>query len=73
MSPSERVSAVSPFATTASHGRVEALCECGERVIEFSIAIPLFAPPGAVRDTVALTAVEESCLSRQCVAHKFCD
>ncbi len=59
MSTAERVSAVSPFATTAMHGRVEALRESGERVIDFSIAISLYAPPEVVRDTVALTAVEE--------------
>ncbi|MFL6658670.1 MAG: pyridoxal phosphate-dependent aminotransferase [Massilia sp.] len=47
-----------PLATTAMHGRVEAMQARGEHVIDFSIAISHFAAPEAVRLCVAAMASE---------------
>jgi len=51
--PSNRSAHIRPLATTAMHGRAEALRHAGEPVIDLSIAISHFAPPAAVRGAVA--------------------
>lgn len=53
MHVSERLARSKPLATTAMHGRVEALRAAGEDVIDFSIAVSHFAAPAAVRAAVA--------------------
>lgn len=50
---SNRIAQTRPLATTAMHGRAEALRHAGERVIDFSIAISHFPAPAAVRVAVA--------------------
>lgn len=54
---SDRIAHSRPLATTAMHGRAEALRNAGERVIDFSIAISHFPAPPPVVDAVA-TAIE---------------
>jgi aspartate aminotransferase len=54
---SQRMGAARPLATTAMHGRVEAMQTAGEAVIDFSIAISHFAAPAAVRQSVAEAAM----------------
>ena len=50
MKISQRIASSSPLATTAMHGRVEALKLAGQDVIDFSIAISHFpAPPDVLR------------------------
>jgi aspartate aminotransferase len=53
MKISARIASSRPLATTAMHGRVEALRNLGEPVIDFSIAISHFPAPAAVLDAVA--------------------
>ncbi|MEO7494464.1 MAG: aminotransferase class I/II-fold pyridoxal phosphate-dependent enzyme [Massilia sp.] len=53
---SQRVAAARPLATTAMHGRVEALKAGGEEVIDFSIAISHFPAPASVRACIAAAA-----------------
>jgi aspartate aminotransferase len=53
MRVSRRIAASQPLATTAMHGRVEALKLQGLEVIDFSIAISHFPAPAAVLDAVA--------------------
>jgi len=53
MQLSDRIAHSRPLATTAMHGRAEALRHAGEPVIDLSIAISHFPPPAAVRDAVA--------------------
>ncbi len=50
---SQRMGAARPLATTAMHGRVEALKSQGEELIDFSIAISHFPAPAVVRERVA--------------------
>jgi aspartate aminotransferase len=57
MQISARIASSRPLATTAMHGRVEALRNAGEPVIDFSIAISHFPAPAPVLDAVA-SAVE---------------
>lgn len=57
MKISARIASSRPLATTAMHGRVEALRSAGESVIDFSIAISHFPAPRPVLDAVA-AAVE---------------
>ena len=51
------MAAARPLATTAMHGRVEAMQAAGEAVIDFSIAISHFGAPDAVRHSVAEAAL----------------
>ncbi|WP_137174408.1 pyridoxal phosphate-dependent aminotransferase [Massilia sp. HP4] len=53
MKISDRIAHSRPLATTAMHGRAEALRNAGERVIDFSIAISHFPAPPPVIDAVA--------------------
>jgi len=53
MKISDRIAHSRPLATTAMHGRAEALRNAGERVIDFSIAISHFPAPAPVIDAVA--------------------
>jgi aspartate aminotransferase len=53
MKISARIASSRPLATTAMHGRVEALRSAGESVIDFSIAISHFPAPRPVLDAVA--------------------
>ena len=53
MKISRRIASSRPLATTAMHGRVEALRNRGESVIDFSIAISHFPAPQPVLDAVA--------------------
>jgi aspartate aminotransferase len=53
MKISARIASSRPLATTAMHGRVEALRSAGEAVIDFSIAISHFPAPRPVLDAVA--------------------
>jgi aspartate aminotransferase len=53
MQISARIASSRPLATTAMHGRVEALRNAGEPVIDFSIAISHFPAPAPVLDAVA--------------------
>lgn len=48
MEISQRIARSRPLATTAMHGRVDAMKARGEDVIDFSIAISHFPAPGAV-------------------------
>ncbi|WP_306397876.1 pyridoxal phosphate-dependent aminotransferase [Telluria beijingensis] len=57
MKISDRIAHSRPLATTAMHGRAEALRHAGERVIDFSIAISHFPAPPPVLDAVS-TAIE---------------
>ncbi|WP_036168157.1 pyridoxal phosphate-dependent aminotransferase [Massilia sp. 9096] len=57
MKISARIAKSRPLATTAMHGRVEALRNEGREVIDFSIAISHFSAPYTVLDAVA-AAVE---------------
>jgi len=50
MEISERIARSNPLATTAMHGRVDAMKARGEDVIDFSIAISHFPAPEAVLD-----------------------
>ncbi len=50
---SERIGKARPLATTAMHGRVEALRAEGSELIDFSIAISHFPAPAAVRERAA--------------------
>jgi len=52
MNLSDRIAHSRPLATTAMHGRAEALRSAGQRVIDLSIAISHFAAPAAVLDAV---------------------
>jgi aspartate aminotransferase len=52
MKISDRIASARPLATTAMHGRVEALRAAGLPVIDFSIAISHLPAPAAVRDAV---------------------
>lgn len=52
MNLSNRIARSRPLATTAMHGRAEALRNAGKRVIDLSIAISHFAAPAAVHDAV---------------------
>jgi aspartate aminotransferase len=56
---SSRIASSRPLATTAMHGRVEALRNNGLPVIDFSIAISHFPAPEPVLDAVA------SCIERE--------
>lgn len=53
MKISDRIAHSRPLATTAMHGRAEALRNAGERVIDFSIAISHFPAPPPVIDAVS--------------------
>ena len=53
MHTSARIASSRPLATTAMHGRVEALRAEGQPVIDFSIAISHFPAPRPVLDAVA--------------------
>jgi aspartate aminotransferase len=53
MKISSRIASSRPLATTAMHGRVEALRNAGESVIDFSIAISHFPAPAPVLDVVS--------------------
>lgn len=50
---SQRIGSARPLATTAMHGRVEAMLAQGVPLIDFSIAISHFPAPLAVRERVA--------------------
>jgi aspartate aminotransferase len=52
MEISQRIARSRPLATTAMHGRVEAMKARGEDVIDFSIAISHFQAPAIVHDAV---------------------
>lgn len=52
MNISDRIASSRPLATTAMHGRAEALRNAGEPVIDLSIAISHFPAPGVVLDAV---------------------
>ena len=52
MKISDRIAQSRPLATTAMHGRADALRHAGEQVIDLSIAISHFPAPQAVRDVV---------------------
>jgi len=52
MNVSRRIADLKPLATTAMHGRVEAMQADGREVIDFSIAISHFPPPPAVTAAV---------------------
>ena len=52
MNLSRRIAHLKPLATTAMHGRVEAMHARGEQVIDFSIAISHFPAPATVLDAV---------------------
>jgi aspartate aminotransferase len=52
MNLSRRIAHLKPLATTAMHGRVEAMHARGEQVIDFSIAISHFPAPAAVLEAV---------------------
>lgn len=52
MKISDRIAQSRPLATTAMHGRADALRHAGEQVIDLSIAISHFPAPPAVRDVV---------------------
>jgi aspartate aminotransferase len=58
MKISSRIASSRPLATTAMHGRVEALRNAGEAVIDFSIAISHFPAPAPVLDAVG-KAIEQ--------------
>lgn len=49
---SQRIARSRPLATTAMHGRVDAMKARGDDVIDFSIAISHFPAPAAVHDAV---------------------
>ncbi|MDN4039592.1 pyridoxal phosphate-dependent aminotransferase [Massilia sp. YIM B02443] len=53
MNISNRIAHSRPLATTAMHGRAEALRNAGEQVIDLSIAISHFPAPAAVLDAVS--------------------
>jgi aspartate aminotransferase len=59
MKISNRIASSRPLATTAMHGRVEALRNQGESVIDFSIAISHFPAPRPVLDAVAQAVERE--------------
>jgi aspartate aminotransferase len=59
MKISSRIASSRPLATTAMHGRVEALRNDGESVIDFSIAISHFPAPRPVLDAVARAVERE--------------
>jgi aspartate aminotransferase len=59
MKISARIASSRPLATTAMHGRVEALRNEGQPVIDFSIAISHFPAPRSVLDTVAAAVERE--------------
>lgn len=50
---SQRLGTARPLATTAMHGRVEAMQARGQRPIDLSIAISHFPAPALVRERVA--------------------
>ena len=52
MEISQRISRSRPLATTAMHGRVDAMKARGEDVVDFSIAISHFQAPATVLDAV---------------------
>lgn len=62
MNLSARIAHSRPLATTAMHGRAEALRNAGTRVIDFSIAISHFPAPPAVLDAVASAVAREATL-----------
>ncbi|MGF6272869.1 aspartate aminotransferase [Massilia sp. UYP11] len=62
MKISDRIARSRPLATTAMHGRAEALRNAGERVIDFSIAISHFPAPAGVLDAVSGTIERERTL-----------
>lgn len=53
MEISQRIARSRPLATTAMHGRVEAMKAGGEEVIDFSIAISHFPAPATVLEAVS--------------------
>ncbi len=53
MEISQRISRSKPLATTALHGRVDAMKARGEDVIDFSIAISHFQAPATVHEAVS--------------------
>ncbi|HWW72163.1 MAG TPA: aminotransferase class I/II-fold pyridoxal phosphate-dependent enzyme [Duganella sp.] len=53
MEISQRIARSRPLATTAMHGRVEAMKAGGEEVIDFSIAISHFQAPATVLEAVS--------------------
>lgn len=59
MKLSARIASSRPLATTAMHGRVEALRGAGRPIIDFSIAISHFPAPRAVLDAVAAAVERE--------------
>lgn len=59
MKISRRIASSRPLATTAMHGRVEALRNDGQSVIDFSIAISHFPAPQPVLDAVARAVERE--------------
>lgn len=62
MKISDRIAHSRPLATTAMHGRAEALRNAGERVIDFSIAISHFPAPPPVIDAVSRAIERERTL-----------
>jgi len=62
MKISDRIAHSRPLATTAMHGRAEALRNAGERVIDFSIAISHFPAPPPVIDAVTRAIERERTL-----------
>jgi aspartate aminotransferase len=63
MKISSRIASARPLATTAMHGRVEALRNAGESVIDFSIAISHFPAPAPVLDAVSKVIEQQRTLS----------
>ena len=59
MKISDRIAHSRPLATTAMHGRADALRHAGEHVIDFSIAISHFPAPSAVLDAVSAAIERE--------------
>ena len=79
MNLSRRIAHLKPLATTAMHGRVEAMLARGEQVIDFSIAISHFPAPAPVLEavqrglrqaTLPYTAVGGAPAVRARLAHK---
>jgi aspartate aminotransferase len=62
MKISDRIASARPLATTAMHGRVEAMRAAGLPVIDFSIAISHLPAPQAVRDAVRAALEDEATL-----------
>ena len=62
MKISARIAHSRPLATTAMHGRAEALRNAGQRVIDFSIAISHFPAPPTVLGAVASAIAHQGAL-----------